>query len=129
MSAFASETVLVDAAGRREFRLLRCLGEGGFGEVYLAKVRSVGGLEQRVAVKLLRTDVGLEKVLAVDIFRDRVTLRAEDGSTRVAELADLKASLEEAASPPMVAAAPEASPPADRPRRRRRGRGGPGAGA
>jgi cell fate regulator YaaT (PSP1 superfamily) len=86
--------------------------------------------------KVLRTRVGFEKVLAVDIFRDRVTLRAEDGSTRVAELADLKASVEEAApaepaeAPATPAApAPDVAAPARPRRRRRRGRGGPGAGA
>ncbi len=81
--------------------------------------------------KVLRTRVGLEKVLAVDIFRDRVTLRAEDGSTRVAELADLKASGEDAAPdvPPAPAPAPAPATEPTRPKRRRRGRGGPGAGA
>jgi len=72
-----------------------------------------------------------------------VTLRAEDGSTRVAELADLKADVEQAgallvtaeSTPPAAApVAPAAPAPAgegpERPRRRRRrGRGGPGAGA
>src|SRR5439155_27094953 len=41
--------------------------------------------------KVLRTAVGLERVLAVDIFRERVTLRAEDaGDTRVVSLEKLK---------------------------------------
>jgi len=81
--------------------------------------------------KVLRTRVGLEKVLAVDIFRDRVTLRAEDGSTRVAELADLKANVEDATPDVAPAPAPAPAPVTEptRPKRRRRGRGGPGAGA
>ncbi len=37
--------------------------------------------------KVLRTAVGVEKVLAVDIFRERVTLRNEEGATRVVPLA------------------------------------------
>ena len=40
--------------------------------------------------KVLRTSVGLERVLAVDIFRERVTLRGEEGSTRIVPLEQLK---------------------------------------
>jgi cell fate regulator YaaT (PSP1 superfamily) len=36
------------------------------------------------------TSKGLEKVLANDIFRERVTLRAEDGETRILALLDLR---------------------------------------
>jgi cell fate regulator YaaT (PSP1 superfamily) len=46
--------------------------------------------------KALRTAVGLERVLAIDIFRERVTLRAEEGGggdTRVVPLEQLKAEL------------------------------------
>jgi len=39
--------------------------------------------------KVVRTANGLERVLAVDIFRERVTLRAEDGSTSVVPLEHL----------------------------------------
>jgi cell fate regulator YaaT (PSP1 superfamily) len=40
--------------------------------------------------KVIRTPAGsLERVLAIDIFRERVTLRAEDGSTRVVPLEQL----------------------------------------
>ena len=39
--------------------------------------------------KVVRTPDGLERVLAIDIFRERVTLRAEDGSTRVVPLAQI----------------------------------------
>jgi cell fate regulator YaaT (PSP1 superfamily) len=39
--------------------------------------------------KVVRTPNGLERVLAVDIFRERVTLRAEDGSTSVVPLEHL----------------------------------------
>jgi len=43
--------------------------------------------------KVLTTSKGLEKVWSLDIFRDRVTLRAEDGSSRIVELAVLKAEI------------------------------------
>jgi hypothetical protein len=48
--------------------------------------------------KILTTARGLEKVQAVDIFRERVLLRAEDGSTRPLALAELKQELETAQS-------------------------------
>jgi cell fate regulator YaaT (PSP1 superfamily) len=59
--------------------------------------------------KLLATSRGAEKVIAIDIFRDRVTLRAEDGVQRVVALADLKAEVERALeAPPQPAAQPAA---------------------
>jgi cell fate regulator YaaT (PSP1 superfamily) len=41
--------------------------------------------------KIVRTPEGLERVLAIDIFRERVTLRADDGSTRVVPLEHITA--------------------------------------
>jgi cell fate regulator YaaT (PSP1 superfamily) len=43
--------------------------------------------------KAVRTAEGLERVLTIDIFRERVTLRSEAGSTRVVSLEQLKAEL------------------------------------
>ena len=40
--------------------------------------------------KTVKTPEGLERVIAVDIFRERVTLRAEDGATRVVALEHLQ---------------------------------------
>jgi cell fate regulator YaaT (PSP1 superfamily) len=40
--------------------------------------------------KTVRTAAGVEEVLAVDIFRERVTLRAEEGGTRIVPLAQLQ---------------------------------------
>jgi len=54
--------------------------------------------------RLVRTARGEEKVLANDIFRDRVTLRGSDGETRVLPLAELRRELEELG-------APDAAPP------------------
>jgi len=41
--------------------------------------------------KVVRTPEGFERVLAIDIFRERVTLRADDGSTRVVPLEHITA--------------------------------------
>ena len=48
--------------------------------------------------RILVTSLGEEKVLANDIFGDRVTLRGPEGDTRVVPLAELKAELEQRAS-------------------------------
>ena len=99
--------------------------------------------------KVLQTAVGAERVLAVDIFRDRVTLRSEEHGTRVVQLERLREEQAGVAPPPPAAAAPSATPtpaapaPAASPaaparptegrrrrrRRRPRGGGGPPAGA
>jgi len=49
--------------------------------------------------KLIRTKCGEEKVVANDIFRERVTLRGEDGEVRMLELAELRAETEAAGAP------------------------------
>jgi cell fate regulator YaaT (PSP1 superfamily) len=49
--------------------------------------------------KLIRTKRGEEKVLSNDIFRERVTLRGEDGEVRLLELAELRAETEAAGVP------------------------------
>jgi cell fate regulator YaaT (PSP1 superfamily) len=65
--------------------------------------------------KILATAKGFEKVYSVDIFRDRVTLRAEDGTPRIVPLADLKAEMAAAqlggtAAPPAPSSAPSQRP-------------------
>jgi cell fate regulator YaaT (PSP1 superfamily) len=72
--------------------------------------------------KVVRTLKGFEKVLAVDIFRERVSLRAEDGSARIVPLADFRTEVETAATQPL----PEPAPAVDRravPERRQESRG------
>jgi len=79
--------------------------------------------------KILRTAAGPARVVAVDIFRDRVTLRSEDGEVRITPLAQLKQEMELAeSSAPTAPASPSPQPAPDattKPRRdRRRGRNG-----
>ena len=50
--------------------------------------------------RILRTALGEEKVIANDIFRDRVTLRNVEGDVRVVPLAELKREMEQQAAPP-----------------------------
>jgi cell fate regulator YaaT (PSP1 superfamily) len=55
--------------------------------------------------KLVRTSKGEEKVVSNDIFRERVTLRADDGEVRTILLTELRAEAETAGAPlPMPAA-------------------------
>ncbi len=58
--------------------------------------------------KVLVTAKGNEKVASLDIFRERVTLRGEDGTSRVLPLADLKREVEAAGS---ATQAPAPAPP------------------
>jgi len=48
--------------------------------------------------KTVVTSLGREKVVSVDIWRERVHLRAEDGSRRTVDLADLRAEVARAAA-------------------------------
>ena len=67
--------------------------------------------------KVLATAKGFEKVASLDIFRERVTLRSEDGSSRTVPLADLKREVEGAGAAADLAPAPPppAPPPAPAP--------------
>ena len=62
--------------------------------------------------RILVTSIGEEKVLANDIFGDRVTLRGSEGDTRVVPLAELKQELEQRAS---MVEEHEEEPPAPEP--------------
>ncbi|HEX4634128.1 MAG TPA: regulatory iron-sulfur-containing complex subunit RicT, partial [Gemmatimonadales bacterium] len=74
--------------------------------------------------KILRTAAGEEKVLSVDIFRDRVTLRSDAGTTRTIELSLLNAEVQAGGGPVAVAPPPppppqpEPAPPRPAPQRR-----------
>jgi cell fate regulator YaaT (PSP1 superfamily) len=59
--------------------------------------------------KLIRTKRGEEKILANDIFRDRVTLRGEDGEVRTIELAELRSEAETVGAPLPFPATPLAA--------------------
>ncbi len=61
--------------GNRVFQMHACIGEGGFGEVYRATMRSPGGLEREVAVKTLRPAVAPDDD-AVRRLRDEARLLA-----------------------------------------------------
>src|SRR5688500_18640815 len=47
----------MDAGRQRQFHIHHCLGRGGYGEVYRATMVAPGGIENDVAVKLLRVDL------------------------------------------------------------------------
>ncbi|HEX5435927.1 MAG TPA: regulatory iron-sulfur-containing complex subunit RicT [Gemmatimonadaceae bacterium] len=76
--------------------------------------------------RILRTAAGEEKVVANDIFNDRVTLRNAEGDVRAVPLSELKRQIEShvatAERAPVEDASPEPAPSGARPRARRRGR-------
>ncbi|MEE2751513.1 MAG: serine/threonine-protein kinase [Myxococcota bacterium] len=41
----------------RKFKLIRCIGKGGFGEVYIAEMSTASGFAKTVAIKLMLQDV------------------------------------------------------------------------
>ena len=61
--------------------------------------------------KTLQTAHGPERVYAIDIFRDRVLLRAEEGATRTITLAQLREEIGSAEGGADAAAPPAAPPP------------------
>src|SRR5205823_5009873 len=63
--------------------------------------------------KIIKTKTGEEKVIANDIFRERVTLRGTDGEQRIVSLADLHAEAAEAGAPLAVAIMSRAAPVAE----------------
>lgn len=64
--------------------------------------------------KTLRTRRGAEKVVAVDILRERISLRSEEQGTRVISALELRDELEAAASNPGAEPPPPRSAPAAR---------------
>jgi hypothetical protein len=63
--------------------------------------------------RLIKTKRGEEKVIANDIFRERVMLRGEDGEQRTIALDELRAEAEAAGAPLPVAVATPAPPVAE----------------
>jgi cell fate regulator YaaT (PSP1 superfamily) len=61
--------------------------------------------------KIIQTKKGEEKVVANDIFRERVTLRADDGEVRIITLAELREEADAAGAPLPVVVAAAPSPP------------------
>jgi cell fate regulator YaaT (PSP1 superfamily) len=63
--------------------------------------------------RTLQTRRGVERVLAIDIFRERVLLRADDGASRTLTLTELKDEVSEAGGTLVPAApSPQPEPPA-----------------
>jgi cell fate regulator YaaT (PSP1 superfamily) len=61
--------------------------------------------------KAVRTQKGEEKVISNDIFRERVTLRAEDGEVRIITLTELRDEADAVGAPLPIAVAAAAPPP------------------
>jgi cell fate regulator YaaT (PSP1 superfamily) len=64
--------------------------------------------------RLVRTSRGEEKIIANDIFRERVTLRGSDGETRLVPLEELRAEINASGASPLgIAAATEETEPVE----------------
>ena len=64
---------LSSMSDKRQFHIHNCLGSGGFGEVYRATMKSAGGLQTEVAVKVLHATLDA-KSQAVQRLRDEAKL-------------------------------------------------------
>ncbi|MCA9568904.1 MAG: serine/threonine protein kinase, partial [Myxococcales bacterium] len=72
----------------RTFTIERCLGRGGFGEVYQARMVQSGGSERTVAVKVLRRDIDADGQ-AVRRLRDEGRLLARLDHPTILRVLDL----------------------------------------
>jgi len=72
---------------KRQFKLLKRIGVGGFGEVYLAELQTNSGFAKTVALKLLRSDIAGGEEMATRIrdearllgmMRHRAIVQADD---------------------------------------------------
>ncbi|MEY4515157.1 MAG: hypothetical protein RLZZ450_7279 [Pseudomonadota bacterium] len=64
---------LIGSSVLGRYRIVRLLAEGGMGRVYLAE-QSVGTVVRRVAIKVLRKQLGLDKQLVARFSREAETL-------------------------------------------------------
>ena len=75
-----------DRLGRYE--LLREIGKGGFASVWLARLPGPGGFEQRVAIKMIRTDIGTDPSFR-NMFMDEARLAANIHHPNVVSIFEL----------------------------------------
>jgi hypothetical protein len=75
-------------AGTRSFQIAACLGRGGFGEVYRARMTRDGGLAAEVALKVLRRDIDPDGQ-AVQRLRDEGRLLARLNHPAILKVHDL----------------------------------------
>ncbi len=83
--AFDNDATLTDQDSIGPYRVLQLLGRGGMGEVYLA-VRDADGIEQHVAIKIIRRGMGTAHVLRRFRLERRIVANLQHPS--VAQLID-----------------------------------------
>ncbi len=72
----------------RRFTIQACLGRGGFGEVYRARMRAPSGIESIIALKVLRSDLGHDPS-ALGRLRDEARLLASLDHPSILKVHDL----------------------------------------
>lgn len=77
-----------DPPSPRRFEVDTCLGRGGFGEVYRARMTTQGGIETDVALKILRADLD-PRGQAVQRLRDEARLLARLNHPTILRVHDL----------------------------------------
>ena len=70
------------------YELVREIGRGGFAAVWLARLPGPGGFEQRVAIKMIRTDIGTDPSFR-NMFLDEARLAAHINHPNVASIFEL----------------------------------------
>ncbi len=70
------------------YELVREIGRGGFGSVWLARLPGPGGFEQRVAIKVIQTHIGMNPTFRT-MFLDEARLAANISHPNVASIYEL----------------------------------------
>src|SRR5687767_5451879 len=86
--SFNANTPLVGSMIAGKYRLVRRLGVGGMGDVYLARVEGLAGFEKQVAVKLLHEHLASQQMM-LEGFLAEARLAANLAHANIAQLYDL----------------------------------------
>ena len=72
----------------RQFTFERCLGRGGFGEVYLARMQTESGLQRQVAIKTLHANIAADET-SIQRLRDEARVLSALHHRSILQIYDL----------------------------------------